>query len=67
MNVGLTCAGLRPLLGGYVLGGLEPDEAEAVAAPSGLPACAAELDSLAGLPRLLDLAARCAPEPLRPA
>ena len=53
-----TCDDLRPLLGGYVLGALEPDEMEAVR--EHLPrcsACAAEHASLAGLPALLDLAA----------
>jgi anti-sigma factor RsiW len=53
-----TCDDLRPLLGGYVLGALEPDEAAAVR--EHLPncsACSAEHASLAGLPALLDLAA----------
>jgi anti-sigma factor RsiW len=53
-----TCDDLRPLLGGYVLRALEPDEMEAVR--EHLPrcsACAAEHASLAGLPALLDLAA----------
>ena len=69
MNVGLTCAQLRPLLGGYVLDALEPEEAEAVRAHlPGCPACAAELASLAELPHLLDLAAPVAhpDEPLAP-
>lgn len=65
-----TCDDLRPLLGGYVLGALEPDETEAVR--EHLPdceACSAEHASLAGLPALLDLAAPLdAPdEPLSPA
>jgi hypothetical protein len=65
-----TCDELRPLLGGYVLGALEPDEADAVR--EHLPGCAgcrAEHASLAGLPELLDLAAPLdAPaEPLSPA
>jgi hypothetical protein len=65
-----TCDDLRPLLGGYVLGALEPDEAEAVREHlPGCPACSAEYDSLAGLPALLDLAAPLAApdEPLSPA
>jgi hypothetical protein len=69
MNAGLTCDELRPLLGGYVLEALEPDEAEAVRAHlPGCPACAAELASLADLPHLLDLAAPFAhpDEPLSP-
>ena len=70
MNAGLTCDELRPLLGGYVLEALEPDEMEAVRAhlPE-CPACAAELASLAELPHLLDLAAPVAEpdEPLTPA
>jgi hypothetical protein len=70
MNAGLTCAELRPLLGGYVLEALEPEEAEAVRAHlPGCRACAAELASLAELPHLLDLAAPVAhpDEPLSPA
>ena len=66
---GLTCAELRPLLGGYVLDGLEPHETEAVREHlPGCPACAAELASLAELPALLDLAAPVAhpAEPLAP-
>jgi anti-sigma factor RsiW len=52
-----TCDDLRPLLGGYVLDALEPDEMQAVR--EHLPhchGCAAEHASLAGLPALLDLA-----------
>ena len=69
MNAELTCAELRPLLGGYVLEALEPHEAEAVRAHlPGCPVCAAELASLAELPALLDLAAPVAhpDEPLSP-
>jgi anti-sigma factor RsiW len=65
----LTCNELRPLLGGYVLEALEPDETEAVRAHlPGCAACAAELASLAELPHLLDLAAAVAhpAEPLAP-
>jgi hypothetical protein len=65
-----TCDDLRPLLGGYVLGALEPDEAEAVREHlPGCAACSAEHASLAGLPALLDLAAPLAApdEPLSPA
>ena len=69
MNTGLTCAELRPLLGGYALDALEPDEAAAVRAHlPGCPACTAELAPLAELPALLDLAAPLAhpDEPLPP-
>jgi Putative zinc-finger len=69
MNTGLTCAELRPLLGGYVLEALEPEEAAAVRAHlPDCPGCSAELASLADLPRLLDLAAPVAlpDEPLSP-
>jgi hypothetical protein len=69
MNTGLSCAELRPLLGGYVLEALEPDEAEAVREHlPGCPVCAAELASLAELPALLDLAAPVShpAEPLAP-
>jgi anti-sigma factor RsiW len=65
-----TCDELRPLLGGYVLDALEPEEAEAVREHlPGCAACSAEHASLAGLPALLDLAAPLdAPdEPLSPA
>ena len=69
MNAGLTCAELRPLLGGYVLEALEPRRGRGGArAPARLPVCAAELASLAELPHLLDLAAPVAQpdEPLSP-
>jgi hypothetical protein len=65
-----TCDDLRPLLGGYVLGALEPDETEAVREHlPGCAACSAEHASLAGLPALLDLATPLAApdEPLSPA
>jgi hypothetical protein len=65
-----TCDDLRPLLGGYVLGALEPDEVEAVREHlPGCAACSAEHASLAGLPALLDLATPLAApdEPLSPA
>jgi hypothetical protein len=69
MDAHLTCAELRPLLGGYVFEALEPDEAAAVRAHlPDCPACSAELASLADLPQLLDLAAPVAKpeEPLSP-
>jgi anti-sigma factor RsiW len=65
-----TCDELRPLLGGYVLEALEPEEAEAVREHlPGCAACSAEHASLAELPALLDLATPLdAPdEPLSPA
>ena len=65
-----TCDDLRPLLGGYVLEALDPDEMAAVREHlPNCPACSAEHASLAGLPALLDLAAPLdAPdEPLSPA
>jgi anti-sigma factor RsiW len=65
-----TCDDLRPLLGAYILGALEPDEAEAVREHlPGCAACSAEHASLAGLPALLDLATPLAApdEPLSPA
>jgi hypothetical protein len=70
MSTLFTCDELRPLLGGYVLGALEPHETEAVREHLPLcPECAAEHASLAGLPALLDLATPLdAPdEPLSPA
>jgi anti-sigma factor RsiW len=52
-----TCRDLRPLLGAYVLGALEPDEAETVREHlTTCPACAAEHMRLAPLPGLLTLA-----------
>jgi hypothetical protein len=64
-----ACADIRPLLGGYVLGALEPDEAAAVRAHlAECPLCATEHDALAGLPELLDLSSRVEhdAEPLPP-
>src|SRR5258705_8090462 len=53
----MSCAHLREGLGGYVLGALEPEEREAVAAHlAACPACAAEHARLAGLPALLQQA-----------
>ena len=50
----MTCAHVRQELGGYVLGALEPDEQEAVAAHlAGCPECAAEHARIAALPALL--------------
>jgi anti-sigma factor RsiW len=52
------CRDLRPLLGAYVLGALEAEEAAAVRAHvAACPACAAEHARLAPLPGLLTLAA----------
>ena len=52
-----ACDHVRPELGGYVLGALEPDEAEAVREHlAHCAACAAEHAGLAGLPPLLALA-----------
>jgi anti-sigma-K factor RskA len=52
----MTCDDVRPLLGAYVLGGLEPDEAAAVREHlDGCPKCAREHMELAGLPSMLDL------------
>lgn len=65
-----ACDELRPLLGGYVLEALEPDEAATVREHlRSCSACAAEHGSLAELPGLLDLAAPLDPpgEPLSPA
>ncbi|HYM57201.1 MAG TPA: zf-HC2 domain-containing protein [Solirubrobacteraceae bacterium] len=53
-----SCDEHRPLLGGYVLEALEPDEAAAVREHlRTCLACSAEHASLAGLPALLDLTA----------
>jgi hypothetical protein len=60
------CDRLRPLIGGSVLGALEPDEERELRAHlERCPECAAEHETLAGLPRLLDHAAGLdrAPEP----
>jgi hypothetical protein len=66
-----SCRDLRPLLGAYVLGALEDDEAALVREHlRDCPACAAEHSRLAPLPGLLTLAApagRAAEEPLSPA
>ena len=52
------CDHVRPELGGYVLGALAPEEATAVREHlTTCSACAAEHASVAGLPRLLALAA----------
>jgi anti-sigma factor RsiW len=65
------CRSLRPLLGAYVLGSLEPTEAADVRAHlAACPACAAEHTRLAPLPGLLTLAAgaeAAAAEPPSPA
>ena len=67
----MTCDHLRPALGAYVLGGLDPDEAAAVRRHIETCAdCAAELDALAPLPGLLSLAGgaeEATTEPLSPA
>jgi hypothetical protein len=66
-----TCRDLRPLLGAYVLGSLEPEEAATVREHvASCSACAAEHARLAPLPGLLTLAAgaqRAAEEPPTPA
>ena len=52
------CDHVRPEIGGYILGALEPDEAAAVREHlASCAECAAEHAYLAGLPRLLALAA----------
>ena len=65
------CEQLRPALGAYVLGGLDPDEAAAVRRHlETCGECAAEHDALAPLPGLLSLAGgaeRATAEPLSPA
>jgi anti-sigma factor RsiW len=64
------CRALRPLLGAYVLGALEADEAEEVREHlAACPGCAAEHARLSPLPdllRLADGAHRAAAEPLSP-
>jgi predicted anti-sigma-YlaC factor YlaD len=66
-----TCRDLRPLLGAYVLGALEPEEAAEVREHvATCPACAAEHTRLAPLPGLLTLAEgaqRATEEPPTPA
>ena len=50
----MSCAHVRDELGGYLLGGLDPEERDAVAAHlASCPACAAEHERLAMLPALL--------------
>jgi hypothetical protein len=65
------CEHLRPALGAYVLGALEPEEAAEVRRHlEECPECAAERDSLAPLPQLLSVAGgaeAATAEPLSPA
>jgi hypothetical protein len=62
-----ACAECRNLIGGYVLGSLEPHEAAAVRRHlAACPDCAAEHDRLAGLPELLALAGSDDPEIAKP-
>ena len=67
----MSCERLRPAIGAYVLGGLDPDEAAAVRRHlETCPDCAAEHDALAPLPGLLSLAGgaeKATAEPLSPA
>ena len=67
----MSCEQLRPAIGAYVLGGLEPDEAAAVRRHlETCPECAAEHDALAPMPGLLSLAGgaeKAVAEPLSPA
>jgi anti-sigma factor RsiW len=67
----VSCEQLRPALGAYVLGGLDPDEAAAVRRHLETCAeCAAEYDALTSLPGLLSLAGgaeAATSEPLSPA
>ena len=67
----MNCEHLRPALGAYVLGGLDPDEAAAVRRHlETCEECAAELDALIPLPGLLSLAGgaeEAAEKPLSPA
>jgi anti-sigma factor RsiW len=61
------CAEIRELLGGHVLGRLEPDEAERVERHlESCPQCGRERDELAGLPALLDLAGSADAKPESP-
>lgn len=66
-----SCEHLRPALGAYVLGALDPDEAASVRRHLELcPECAAERDALTPLPGLLQLAAgaeQAVETPLSPA
>jgi anti-sigma factor RsiW len=63
-----SCAHVREQLGGYVLGGLEREEAALVAAHLAVCAsCRREYDELVGLPALLDHAAGLEIVPPRPA
>ena len=67
----MSCEHLRPAIGAYVLGGLDPDEAAAVRRHlETCPECAAEHDALAPMPGLLSLAGgaeKAVAEPLSPA
>ena len=67
----MSCEHLRPAIGAYVLGGLDPDEAAAVRRHlETCPECAAEHDALAPMPDLLSLAGgaeKAVAEPLSPA
>jgi Anti-sigma-K factor rskA/Putative zinc-finger len=61
------CAEVRELLGGHVLGALEPREAKRVDRHlESCPRCRRERDELAGLPALLDLAGSADAEPEAP-
>ena len=66
-----VCEDLRPALGAFVLGALDPDEAATIRRHlERCPSCTAEHDALAPLPGLLSLAggaAEAAAEPLPPA
>ncbi len=61
------CTEIRELLGGHVLGRLEPHEAERVARHlETCPHCRREREELAGLPALLDLAGSADAKPESP-
>ena len=63
----LTCAECRELLGGYVLGALEPAEDNAVRTHlASCERCAAEHAELTPLPTMLDLAGSADAVPERP-